>query len=237
MNADMEYRIHRVQHLPFAKISILCLTILFLYGCAKSPTFIEDIRHTIRFETDFESLEKGFDAFRRKEYAKAIELFEVLSNTSGSEEIRQKALYGLAVSKLVVAKNAAQYRAAVGLWQAWSEKKGSIMASDCEDPRLMEPFFLCRYPIDFESMQFESGTAVCSETVPKAIYAAEKSKVRLLESQSKNYRSQIESLKLELENLARIKGKEIRLLKEKIRALEAIDQNIQEKKTKVSTPQ
>lgn len=237
MKANSQYEIRHRVNLDFAKFVIVCFITLLSSACAQSPAFFDDIRHTIRFETDFEALEKGFDASRKGDHAKAIEIFEELSSTSGSEEVRQKALYGLAVTRLVVAQNATQYKAAVGLWHKWSESKGIGMASGCEDPRLMEPFFLCRYPVDFDSMGFESGAHVCSDTVPKKELVAQQAKVKVLESQTANYRNKIESLRLELETLRKTKNREILALKNKIKALEAIDQNIQKKKTKVSAPQ
>jgi hypothetical protein len=115
----------------------------------------------------------------------------------------------------------------MALWDAWGQTY--TPDSEWEDPRVLEPLFLCR--------QKSGERAVCRGTVPEDEYKVSKQKNSRLQLEADTLRQRLRDLEASKEVLLEAKNREIKNLKDKIRALEAIDQKIQEKKKEVSAPQ
>jgi hypothetical protein len=135
MRRDLEYR-------PSGLLAAMVVALLLTGGCAPTNRIIDDLRHTIRFETDHENLDKGFAALEKRHYAQAEAIFASLKDTSGSQVVQRKARYGYAVARLIRARDAGQRAAAIALWDAWRQTYGPD--PEWEDPRVLEPLFLCR---------------------------------------------------------------------------------------------
>jgi hypothetical protein len=73
--------------------------------------------------------------------------------------------------------------------------------------------------------------------VPKEEYKASQQKTSRLQLEADTLRQRLKDLEASKEALLAAKNREIKNLKDKIHALEAIDQNIQKKKKEVSAPQ
>jgi hypothetical protein len=208
-------------------LAVMVATVLLTTGCAPTNRIIGDLRHTLRFETDHENLDKGFAALEKHYYTQAEAIFASLKDTSGSQVVRRKARYGYAVVRLIQARDAGQRAAAIALWDAW--RQTYIAAPEWEDPRVLEALFLCR--------QKGNTRTICRGTVPEGEYRVSQQKNRGLQIKVDKLKQRMAALETSKAELLEAKNQEIRNLREKIRALEAIDQKIQEKKKEVSAPQ
>lgn len=196
-------------------------------GCTPTNRIIDDLRHTIRFETDHKTLDKGFDALGKHHYAQAEAIFADLKDNTGSKVVQRKARYGYTVARLIRARTPGQSAAAMALWDAW--RQTYTPDAEWEDPRVLEPLFLCR--------QKSGKRAVCRGTVPEEDFKISEKKNSRLQLEAETLRQRLEDLEASKAALLEAKNREIKNLKDKIRALEAIDQKIQEKKKEVSAPQ
>lgn len=212
---------------PLGLFIIIVTGALMAVGCTPTNRIIDDLRHTIRFETDHETLDKGFDALDKQHYTQAEALFANLKESTGSNVVQRKARYGYAVVRLIRARTPGQKAAAMALWDAWRQTYSPD--PEWEDPRALEPLFLCR--------QKSGKRAVCRGTVPKEEYKASQQKTSRLQLEADTLRQRLKDLEASKEALLAAKNREIKNLKDKIHALEAIDQNIQKKKKEVSAPQ
>lgn len=206
---------------------VIVASALTIGGCTPTNRIIDDLRHTIRFETDHETLDKGFDALGKQHYAQAEAIFADLKDSTGSTVVQRKARYGYAVARLIRARTPGQKVAAMALWDAW--RQTYTPNTEWEDPRVLEPLFLCR--------QKSGKRAVCRGTVPEHQYKVSAQKNSRLQLEAETLRQRLKDLEDSKAALLEAKNQEIKNLKDKIRALEAIDQKIQEKKKEVSTPQ
>jgi hypothetical protein len=209
---------------PLGLLAMLVAAALLAGGCSPTNRIIDDLRHTIRFETDHKTLDKGFDALDKGHYAQAEMFFADLKDTTGSQIVQRKARYGYAVTRLIRARTPGQSAAAIALWDAWRQTYSPD--PEWEDPRVLEPLFLCR--------QKGQDRAVCQGTVPESEYKVSERQNKRLKLEVDTLKERLEALRTSKAELLEAKNREIKNLKEKIRALEAIDQKIQEKKKEVS---
>jgi hypothetical protein len=209
---------------PLSLLTMLAAAALLAGGCSPTNRIIDDLRHTIRFETDHKTLDKGFEALGGGHYAQAEMIFANLKDTTGSQILRRKARYGYAVTRLIRARTPGESAAAIALWDAWRQTYSPD--PEWEDPRVLEPLFLCR--------QKGQDRAVCQGTVPESEYKVSARKNKRLQLEVDTLKERLIALQTRKAELLEAKKQEIKNLKEKIRALEAIDQKIQEKKKEVS---
>ncbi|MDR3566464.1 MAG: hypothetical protein P4L43_00390 [Syntrophobacteraceae bacterium] len=95
---------------------------------------------SIRRDVELEALQNGMKAFDSGQYEKAQTTFEMLSGLAKNPDIRRRALFGLASTKLVLADSQGAYNSAVATWEKWAaEAKPS---NDGEDARMITPFLL-----------------------------------------------------------------------------------------------
>jgi hypothetical protein len=76
-------------------------------------------------------------AFQQGKFQEALEIFRTLREKSHSEDIRRKALYGMACTRLILACNAYEFQQALELWEEWTV--AAPVETNSEDPRMMWP--------------------------------------------------------------------------------------------------
>ena len=96
---------------------LIPLTLLFLSaGC------MGHLSTNISKETmDQKMLREANNAYLAKSYSEAEQLFITLKETSQSYDIRQTALYGLACTRFMLAGNQNEFHKAYQLWRTWYE--------------------------------------------------------------------------------------------------------------------
>ena len=83
------------------RLSAVLIGLLWLFGgCVKTTQVFDDLKAKLRLEADSKTLEKGYAALKKGQYPAAENLFQGISDSSGSQQIRRRALYGLAVARL-----------------------------------------------------------------------------------------------------------------------------------------
>lgn len=189
---------------------------------------------------DMHLLEKGFNAYENNKSAEAAEIFLNLYENSNDVVIRRQALYGLFICRLKEAKNPEEFKEARRLWQEWRRSRPVIPG--CEDPAYLEPFIVPEFSNEEGKETQEVDRTVDPEKMALPEYQNAQNRNRYLETNIKILEKKYNVLKVENDALTRDLNKKdaiIRTLHEKIKALEDIDQKIQEKKnkTEVSSPE
>ncbi|MDM8522561.1 hypothetical protein QUF80_04245 [Desulfococcaceae bacterium HSG8] len=96
-----------------------------------------EIEEKFPSDTDMEALKSGQEAFQKKIFKEATEIFERMTREAGTEEMRRIALYGLACARLIMARTPAMFSKAIQLWKNWSEIAPASLVT--EDPRMLTP--------------------------------------------------------------------------------------------------
>jgi hypothetical protein len=196
-------------------------------------TFIQTRRvitqETKKCHDDFAALERADKAFQKKNYRKAMDYYQHL-RYAGDKLVRRRALYGLAVTRLILAENADEYNDALILWNSWSRLAPTEMND--EDPRMVGPLLrsfasqmIARKKSEKASPPKEKLTVLGSAQSGQKEIRHLKERLKVLEAENLTLKRQKEMM-----------GKEIRTLKNQIVSFEAIDQKMQEKKKEISSP-
>lgn len=224
--SDIHTTAERISGFLRATAGFLFMTILVSGMGAAGCTSVHRVEtveeRAVRDEAGMRAFEEGVQAFQRKDYGKAVAFFEALSEEAVDQRLARSALYGLAVTRLILASTPEEFGNALTLWECWKRQVPEGVSG--EDPRMLTPFL--------ESL---TPPGVSGEAVPKvekppkppanpgvAVYKS------LLESKEK----EIERMKARLDSRER----EVRRLKQQIDSLEKIHIKYQEKKQGVSSP-
>lgn len=159
------------------------------------------------------TLKKGHKAFQKGDFKMARQIFEPLSRHAAGSETKRKALYALACTRLVLAENPQEFKAAVDLWNSWSRSGPDKMQG--EDPRMMQPLLFNLLP----SVLSEEGTTHAPDIQGNNLY---RMFFQVKEKEVQHLRDRLKQVE-----------KENWTLKHQIDALEAIHQKIQEKKKEI----
>jgi hypothetical protein len=182
----------------------------------------------VRNDVEANTLEEGLEAFHNGEYGKAMAVFEFLSESTESEAIYRRSLYGLASTRLILAQSAAEFSEAKALWDCWSQQATSEIRG--EDPRMMTPL-LARI-----AASMDSGKILKKEgnSKDKTVY-----KNHLVYRDVVVYKNLLDAKEKEIGRLRsrfETKEKEVRRLRHQIESLEAIHLKYQEKQKEISSP-
>ena len=201
-------------------------------------------------------LAKANDAFQNKAYVKAEELFRKLNGEAYNHDIRRIALYGLACTHFVLAKNDHELNQAFDLWYSWSQIPSENISA--EDPRMMKPVFekIISHRWTFDTVnektfqdeapdippEYSQPLANHMESSSRQEFSYEKSMMNKNQmpissietsSPATDIQYLLESREKEILKLRQQLGsmeKNIKLLKNQIHAIEEIHQEIFEKK-------
>jgi hypothetical protein len=143
---------------------------------------------------------EGMQAFWTGNFKTSAVLFENLAGRVDDQAFRARALFGLACSRLASAQNQEDLNAALASWQEWQVI--STGSTDLTDPRMLTPFLLNPRLFTPAKDSHESRPQPARQT------AGEQDLAKRLQE----------------------KEKQVLLLQKQIKALEAIHQEIQEKK-------
>ncbi|MFO7714094.1 hypothetical protein [Desulfosarcina sp.] len=221
---------------------ILVMVTGILAGCASVFQGLDDKMHRKQFKSAHEAFERALAVYDEGDFEKALTRFKAISEASASEKISRKALLGQICCRLLLADTQAEYTAAIGMWHDFAESTPDDSA--VWDLTLLDPLIVRMTP--------KTTTAVIYINPPAAKIAEEPAATEDLQPDTRRQdtqkpddrelRAEVADLKEKVERAAQLQHQidevtaENLLLKEKIKALEAIDQNIQKKKTEISAP-
>ncbi len=161
-------------------------------------------------------------AFNNGQYERAMAVFESLNETARDPDVNRMALFGLASTRLLLAKNQTEFGEAMRLMECWVEKAPEEMGG--EDPRLLIPL-LERLPFPSAQQVTQSKPSKSSKDIVYNALVTCRNSLQAREKEMERVKSRLDA-----------KDREIRRLKGQIESLEAIHRKFQEKKQEVSTP-
>ncbi len=232
----------------FGMFSLMRLAIvLFLLmagasGCSSLRPQGIDIRHSGDLgqfqdklrdsdERELELWKNGMRAFNSGDYITAGVIFESLSKSAVTEDMRLTALYALAAVRLNMARNQVEFKAGLDLLELWSQLSPTGIYD--EDPRMLLPLLQRLAPAvpggDDETPQGDAAHRLkpgeWRKTPPKGVVKVVREKDKECEAALRDREKEIKGLK-----------RQIWVLRQQIDALETIHREIQEKKEQVSHP-
>jgi len=219
-----------IKRLSFEKFIVLCIFVGMIANCGYGRQMFSG-NHNL--EDDRLALKQGYAALEKGDPEAAQAIFEELKNNSSIMTIKRRAHYGLAVAQFLASQDETQHQAAIATWHQWRDSYP--VDENCEDPRVLEPLVIC--PDTSAPKLWPMGEAACKGKVPGYLHDELRGDFQRLQQHVLQLEKTISQLKTEKQQLKDAKNKEIQLLKEKIKALEAIDQNIEKKKNEISSPQ
>ncbi|RJP76251.1 MAG: hypothetical protein C4522_18730 [Desulfobacteraceae bacterium] len=201
----------------YEHLTIICISFFYIgiSGCAFTKNLSTLPEPNQDYDADLATLKRGDMAFQAGNYQKALEIYSILSQLSENKTTQRKALYGLACTKLVLAKNQTELNKAIILWDTWSQTVPQ--GSYDEDPRMLRPIL---------TEKNMSGIIPKKQIV--IIENPEQDRIT-----SKIIQSKTDEIK-NLQNRIASQQKEIETLKHQINSLEAIDQDMLQKKKDIS---
>ena len=218
-------------------IIILIIVIGLFTGCASVFQDFEDIVNQKLFKSDFASFENALSVYKNGDYYQAMDRFRTLSTAGTNQKLARKAWLGEICCRLILAKTQSDYSAAIGQWRDFV--KSAPEHDDAWDLALLDPVIVHMTP---------KSTIRVIEIHPPAAQDSEETATpadRLQGDQQPNgqqLQPEFAAMEKKAAQAARLQRQldavvaENRSLKEKIKALEAIDQNIQKKKTEMAAP-
>jgi hypothetical protein len=177
------------------------------------------------------ALDEARALYELGDYAEALDKFSFLATSGETDEIVFEARLGESCCRLMLANTTSEYYTAI---MNWKELAGSISETYPVEFEMIDPVIVrlttkqIRKILDFERVKATKKEIV--EQPGKKKVENQEAKAEL--SALKKEMEKTDNLQLQLEKMEA----ENKSLKEKIKALEAIDQNIQKKKTEIESP-
>jgi hypothetical protein len=218
-------------------IGVIALVALFA-GCASVFQNFDDKMNRQRFKKDYEALDAALEIYDQGEFEKALAQFRAIKSDRKNRKVERRAWLGEICCCLMLAETPGDFSVAIGMWHDFAES--TTNADAIWSQALLDPLIVRLAPrLPSEKMAVDSSTEQPETTGTKPAIPQEKAdqpqndEVRLQAEMADLRKKAKRADKLQL-RIAKILA-ENRSLKEKIKALEAIDQSIQKKKTEIST--
>jgi len=219
-------------------IGVIVLMALFT-GCASIFQNLDDKMNRKRFKKDYEALDAALEIYEHGDFEKALAHFRTIKSERKNEKIERRAWLGEICCCLLLADTPANFSVAIGMWHAFANSTTDTDATWSQ--ALLDPLVVRLAPrassgkmeVDSSGQQSEATAGTKTPTMQKKAYKPKNEEARLEAEMAELRKKAKRADKLQLK-IAKILA-ENRSLKEKIKALEAIDQSIQKKKSEIST--
>jgi hypothetical protein len=211
----------------YRPIGILAIVIMVFTGCGSVLQVFEDGKLDRRSNAAKGPLEHAMAAYQIGDYAKAMSAFNALSSTGTGKYQRRTARLGEICCRLMLAETQSDYTAAVDMWDKFRETDSGCGTD--QDLILLDPL-IGRLSVLGAMRQTDPQPPSAKVATPTDTDENKRLRTEILTLKKKA--AQADRLKRQLDAVVT----ENHSLKEKIKALETIDQNIQKKKTKISAP-
>lgn len=206
----------------------VCALLLLAWGCRFPLPIAMSQVESSPSPAEMKQYRKAVAAYHQKSYLESAELFEAIRTATENKRFALMALYGLACSKLMVAKTPNEYNDAMMLWLRWVENAPEEF--DYENPMLVgallkEKMLFSNIPLASDKAQEESPEPMVS----RWLLIRSKEELDRLRRELDSSREALVKRK----KINQAQQKEIVRLKRQIKALETIDQKIQKKKNAI----
>jgi hypothetical protein len=199
--------------LSFALATISISIVFFhVFGCAYGDRVLlggSNSKNHQSYNAEEITLDRGHLAFQNKDYEKALGIYRMLSQLARNEDIRRKALYGLACTRLLLSESPEELSESIILWDVWSQ----LESQETKDgyPILLRPLLLQK---GFPEKREKEKKPDVNNSLKRTISNKDR-EIKLLKNRIK---------KME---------QEIKKLTHQLSSLEAIDKNIKKKMTEI----
>ncbi len=227
---------------PRRRLAMLLICVGMLCGCASIFQNIDDKMNRKRFKADYESLASALEFFDRGDFEIALVRFGALNETTESKKVARRAWFGEICCRLILAKTQAEYTSAIGMWYEFG--RVAVDEDIAWGVNLLDPLIVRLTPPaqapDVRSPPGEPATTK-QESV-KIDQAPAEQQLQDSPPIDRQVQDELVTLKKKAEQVDQLQDRideivaENQSLKKKIKALEAIDQTIQKKKTEISAP-
>jgi TolA-binding protein len=210
----------------------MIIVIGLLAGCASVFRDLDDTVNRKRFKSDYASFENALSIYKDGDYKQAMNLFGMLSTARTHENLARKAWLGEICCRLMLADTQADYTVAIGLWHDFG--KSAPENDDAWELTLLDPVIVRMTPKSTTRVIkiYPPATKTSAETAAPADPQQSDQPSQTDRAALQKKAAQVAQLQRQLDAVT----DENRSLKEKIKALETIDQNIQKKKTEMVAP-
>lgn len=222
---------------PFRPLVLLLIICGFITNCGTVLRDLDDKLDRSRFKSDYECYEYALAVYKSGDYRQARDKFEALSTISTSGKLARQAWLGQICSQLMLADTRTDYTVALDMWYAFT-KSGSER-DVVWDMVLLDPL-IDRMTAENASLMMRPHPPAAPLDLPTRAPASWRLENR--EQEDRQNQDELTKMKKKADRSAKLQQQldevvaENHSLKAKIKALEAIDQNIQKKKTEISAP-
>lgn len=225
---------------PTCRRMIVVMGLMALFtGCASIFQNFDDKMSRNRFKKDYEALDAALEIYDQGEFEKALARFRTIKSDCKNEKVRRRAWLGEICCCLLLADTPADFSVAIGMWHAFADSTTDADATWSQ--ALLDPLIVRLAPressgevgVDSSAEPPEATTGPKPPTMQEKAEQPQNEDARLEAEMAELRKKAKRADKLQLQ-IAKILA-ENRSLKEKIKALEAIDQSIQKKKSEIST--
>ncbi len=218
---------------PLRRWLFLVGVVAVISGCVAGPRDLGVGSGGPRAAGDAAALHKAIAIYEEGDLADALLKFEALTVAGTDDVIGRTARLGEICSRLMLAETQAEYIAAVDMWRDFTRRVPDPEAA--RELSLLDPLIVRMTPKVTTQVVEIKPSPDPEKTAAPSISTVSAQQVQKLRNELAAMRQKAAQLP-ELQQRLNASEAENRILKEKIKALEAIDQNIQKKKTEISAP-
>lgn len=216
-----------VRRISPLRLIILMVLVGMVAGCATLFPPPGDPSRTQKDELGKTLLDQAIQIYQNGEYEQARRRFKALSVSDAGKSVREMAHLGEICSRLMLAETAAEYKSAVDMWKIF---RISVSSNELLDALTLLNPLVVRLSATDETQPADPSVQTQPDALPP------------VKTDDQGVKSELTTLKKKAQRTDQLQRKldavtaENQSLKEKIKALETIDQNIQKKKTEMVAP-
>ncbi|MBF0102833.1 MAG: hypothetical protein HQK77_18175, partial [Desulfobacterales bacterium] len=243
-----------IQHYQHNRLILAIIAMFIFQPVACSQKYLCIWQNNI-VNVEKPTLDQANQEFQQGKYEQANVLYEQLYKQTDNDCIKLHALYGLACTRFVLAKNPIDLKNALSLWNEWTEITDDMEKN--HDPDMLTPFLEKITQSSLEDGTFELEF---DNLTPNASFQSQPMDLNSINTKPNiprnpkiiktDIKKKLADKEIEYQKRLQVKEKEIRelknelggmkmniqLLQNQINALEVIHQEIQEKKKGLSVP-
>lgn len=212
----------------YAICLFVCIGMVLGVGCRFPEAFQSRTIDSSPSPSALKAYQEAVAQFQDGQFDGSAEQFSAIREQTADKRLARMALYGLALSRLVAADKPEDYEQALLLWQTWLDVAPDVAEHENAamfDTLVKEKMLFSNIPTAVDKTEQAAPEGV----VPNWLFVRTKQEMDRL----REHRETSEATHKKQQTKIELLYKEIGRLKRQIKALETIDQKIQEKKNAI----